>query len=281
MPVPETLLADAARAVSRAEKYIRSRASRHGGYCFYRSDYVDEPNLLDTYHAVATFALLDADIPHPDTLTAFLARPWLFGLHDLYHYAFTLDCLGKSSLIQRHLVERIRTLQLTPPSAAGAFATGSWLADALKAVRLKQRFTGELTYPEVVRFVEGLKANGGYGTGPDLLGTYWCMSILATLGEPARAADTRQFVDQRQVPSTGFALSEHSSMATLPIVYAGVRCCSMLELRIRYRAQALAWVLACQTGTGGFAQVPAALPNIKLTHQGLELITMLAPELPR
>lgn len=41
------------QALMRASKYLLGRQSSNGGFCFYRSKYVDEPNLFDTYHAVS------------------------------------------------------------------------------------------------------------------------------------------------------------------------------------------------------------------------------------
>ena len=42
-----------APALRRAVEYLDSRRCRDGGYCFYRTDYVEEPSVHDTYHALA------------------------------------------------------------------------------------------------------------------------------------------------------------------------------------------------------------------------------------
>jgi hypothetical protein len=46
-------------------EYIRERRCSSGGYCFYR---LDEPNAGDTFHALASLAMLDA-LPDNDVAT--------------------------------------------------------------------------------------------------------------------------------------------------------------------------------------------------------------------
>lgn len=36
-------------ALERSLKYVTSRQCRNGGFCFYRTEYLEEPNLYDTY----------------------------------------------------------------------------------------------------------------------------------------------------------------------------------------------------------------------------------------
>jgi hypothetical protein len=45
-------------------RYLLGRQSPTGGFCFYRSEYLDEANLFDTWHAVAALALLNELSPH-------------------------------------------------------------------------------------------------------------------------------------------------------------------------------------------------------------------------
>jgi hypothetical protein len=95
--LPAYLLVEVQSAMAKAETYIRSRQSPEGGFCFYKSDYVDKPNLYDTYHAIAALSLLGAEVPSTDLVVQFVDRCWLLGLNYLYWYAFTLDCLGQAS----------------------------------------------------------------------------------------------------------------------------------------------------------------------------------------
>jgi len=46
-------------------EYIRERRFSSGGYCFYQPD---EPNAGDTFHALASLAILDA-LPDNDNVT--------------------------------------------------------------------------------------------------------------------------------------------------------------------------------------------------------------------
>ena len=57
------LTSRARQAVAEATAYLRGRQSYNGGFCFYRFEYLDEPNLRDTYHAIAALTLLGAEVP--------------------------------------------------------------------------------------------------------------------------------------------------------------------------------------------------------------------------
>jgi hypothetical protein len=108
--VPPLLLSEAREAVARAEAYILSRQPDNGGFCFYKTEYVDEPNLHDTYYAVAALTQWGVEVPRKDRLVKFVGGFPLWGLNYLYYYAFTLDLLGQSQLIDKHPLERIGSL---------------------------------------------------------------------------------------------------------------------------------------------------------------------------
>ncbi|MGC2456659.1 MAG: hypothetical protein WA435_01510 [Gallionellaceae bacterium] len=49
-----------------------SGANLHRAVFFYRSTYLDEPNLFDTWHAVAALALLGEQPPHVESIVHFV-----------------------------------------------------------------------------------------------------------------------------------------------------------------------------------------------------------------
>ena len=272
----------AARAIARGSVYIESRQSRNGGFCFYKGIYIDEPNLHDTYHAVAARCIIGADVEHADALARFVAHFPLGGSTHYYYYAFTLDLLGRSALIDSERLARIAALPVAVPPAGRRVATNSWLAAVLRTARLKRRFAELRDFPEFVRFIGTLKADGGYGKKANLLDTYLCISIVALLDKLPGAADLRRFVERLQVPTFGFRLTGDSLVTNLDVLHAGVKCCSMLGLPLKYPADALAFALACQTSNGGFSRVPDALPDIEMTRRALQIVASIAPDaLPR
>lgn len=279
MALSARLVGRARAAISRAESYIRSRQSKNGGFCFYKCAYVDEPNLHDTYHAVLALTLLGTGVPRSGELLQFLDRFPVSGHAQLYYYAFTLDSLGRASLIGPHRLAMIRNMAVTLPRGAALPTASGWLESILWKIRLQRRFAETLHYSEVVAFIERLRTEGGYGDPPNLLDTRLCMRILATLGRDPVREDLRAFVDALQVPSVAFALARGALAGNIETILAGVNCCSMLGVEVRYAPDALAFTLACQTSGGGFARAPLALPNIELTRRALQIIKSIDPNL--
>lgn len=276
--LPPPLLLQLRTAMAHAKKYILGRRSENGGFCFYKTESVDEPNLHDTYHAVAALTLLDADVPAKDQQVRFLDDFPLWGLNYLYYYAFTLGLLGRTSLITTQRLALIQGLTIPPPPPMRSDSIRMWLETVFMTVRLKRRFTEHWKCPDVARFLQGLKTSGGYGVKPNLWDTYLSLSILSLLGEQFAMPDTQLFINQRQVPSLGFSLSDGSLMYDLDVMYAGVKCCEILGSQISFSTDILHRVMSCQAADGGFSRSPVALPDLELTHKALQIIAIIAPE---
>ncbi len=272
--VSPTLRTEAEAAVMRAQAYILSRQSAPGGFCFYRSGPVDEPNLRDTYHAVAALTLLGAMVPAADRIVDFVCGRRTFDSGFLYWYAFTLDRLGCADAIDATRRARIRDLTIDVPKP-GQVDMAQRLTRALRAARLLSRF-GQLPEGRGVRdALDALKLGGGYGTEPNLTDTSRALGIRHCFGALMDSDDTRAFVDRMQVPPFGFALTENARTGTLEVIHAGVRCCALLGLPLRRSGEVLRFVLACQTKDGGFAPAPVALPDLAQTHRALVVIRSL------
>ena len=292
------------RAIGHAIAYIRDRQSPTGGFCFYRHGGVDEPSLGDTYYAVSALKLLNAEIPAAANVVQFLSQSRLFGLTYLYFYVFTLDRLGLSQRIRLKIVELVNSLIIQPPDSEHRADTSAWLESARKTIRLQQHFGVivppfvnalltpksrapqaaahrvqiERSYAPIASFVQSLSNAGGFGERANLWDTYLALSVLSLLGVSTTAEST-SFVDSLQQPPFGFAMSDSSTMPSLDVVYAGVRCCELLALPVRFATRALEFTLACQTSDGGFAHAPVALPNLEFTYRAMRTLVALAPEL--
>jgi len=55
-----------------AVAYLASRQSPSGGFCFYRTEFLDQPNLADTYCAVRGLMLLGESVQHRQRVPSFL-----------------------------------------------------------------------------------------------------------------------------------------------------------------------------------------------------------------
>lgn len=262
-------------ATGRAEQYLRSRQSPDGGFCFYRWGGVEEPTLADTWHAVASFALLGATVPRRDDVVNFVQRFSLAGLDDLYHAARTLSLLGAQTIPgMAARVGAAAALDACAVLTNAAVLVNGRLERALRITGLQRAGAGLNRPVDVAAAVVALRHEGGWGEKANLEDTWLALALLAICGVEPGAEGTRGFVDSLQAASLGFTATRDSSYATLDIVHAGVRSCALLGVPLRHRDDVVDFALACQSSAGGFARTPDALPNLGLTHRGL--LTLVA-----
>lgn len=287
------------RAVAAAKVYVLDRQSPSGGFCFYRTSGLDQPNLGDTRFALGALRILGAPTPHAELTVEFLRQSRLFGLNYLYAYALALEYIGMSSHLSADRRDQISALTVTLPGPLYQVETSKWLERARKTIRLQLRHPGSTggsvdqldlasssrrslnpdrttRYSHVARFIENLQKNGGFGDSPNLWDTYLALSVWSQLGVTA-VPENIAFVDSLQQRPFGFKMSHASSMGSLDVLYAGVRCCQLLHLRVRYEDEILKFVLACQLASGGFARAPVALANLEYTYRALAIVAALAP----
>lgn len=263
-------------ALQRAGTYLRGRQCPQGGFCFYRTEYVNEPNLADTYHAVAALARLDGSLPHLDRLRSFL----LGFAHaeqpaNLFHLTATARLLDPHYVPDDRTRARIAALSVSPAPPPASTRLGGWLVRTRHIVRVQRTF-GLLPDPTAIAAqVEGLAHDGGFGPGPNLVDTCHAIEILAACGIRSERPAVSAFVDSLQSEACGFTITRNSWSPRLGVVHAGVRSCRLLGLRIRHPAHVRDFVLACQTAHGGFAGAPDALPDIELTHAAVDVLLAL------
>jgi len=131
---------------------------------------------------------------------------------------------------------------------------------------------------DLKQFVGDLLRHGGLGVHVNVWDTYLALAIGSFL-ELESTVNTVTFVDSLQQPPFGFLMTPRSVMPSLDVVYAGVRCCELLRLPVRYAREAIGFILSCQTSDGGFSHAPSALPNLEFTYRALQTLALLAPSL--
>lgn len=237
-------------ACDRTRPNLLERESPGGGFCFYRTADLEEPNLFDTWHAVAALALLGDAPAHRQRLIRFVARQGVVGeLYSLYYRARILHALGVADMDRaavRMLVEKL-PLHLPEGAAAGAFSS------ALERLRMTLWLKRHVGAPFPARHIADAPRStedwkGGYGVPANLLDTRAALAVLALCQEPV-AHRTDGFVSRLAVPVLG--------------------CARRLGLTVPVEADAIGFILACQSVNGGFARAPGALPGIGLTHLAL------------
>lgn len=262
-------------ACTRAAEYVLGRQCRDGGFCFYRTKDINESNLADTYHALSVLRLLGREVPHCEQVLSFLngfqgrSQP-----DDLYHLSGVAKLAHAEASVLSAYREPSMALTLALPPHRQSTEVSAWLSHARTVVLLKRRL-GALTYSQgLCATIVSLIHDGGFGPGPNLLDTFSAIELLAAYDVPLAIPGLASFVDELQHPSCGFTMTRTSRMERLELVAAGVACCRLLKIPVRYSAEALRFILACQTQRGGFAAAPDALPDIMLTHQAV--VTLLA-----
>lgn len=264
-------------AVARAVAYLRGRQSSTGGFCFYRMEGFDEPNLLDTYYAVASLHAAGVEIPYRDRIANFLRRFSLHTqVHGLYFRAFTWQLLGGTPEAEweqlRREVDGFPIHLPKPP------VTTLGLTELLFALKLKRHFSSPWEVASVAHGITGLEhPEGGFGAKPNIVDTHLAVAILAICEAMDRLERTRRFVARVQHREFGFQLTEDSIAPTLETLFSGIETVRILGLPIAYSPQTLQFALACQCQNGGFARAPVALPNIELTWQGISVLQTLDP----
>lgn len=263
-------------ACTRAAEYVLGRQCPDGGFCFYRTDNVNESNLADTYHALSVLRLLGRDVPRCEQVLSFLnGFPGRSQPDDLYHLTGIALLAHVEAPVLSACREPAKALSLALPPHRQSTEVSAWLTRAHTIVLLKRRL-GVLTHSQGLRaIIVSLMHDGGFGPGPNLLDTFLAIEILAAHDVPLAIPGLARFIDELQHPSCGFTMTRTSRMERLELVAAGLVCCRSLKIPVRYATEALRFILACQTQRGGFAAAPDALPDIALTHQAVATLLAL------
>ncbi|AFY76845.1 hypothetical protein Ple7327_1466 [Pleurocapsa sp. PCC 7327] len=275
----------------RTIQYLSDKQCANGGFCAYKMEYLEEPNPRDTFFAVASFQLLGEAIPNRDRVEAYLHQiltelktcllpptGTLSKIHSasafnyLYFPFYTLYRMGSLHLDEfwQEVLSRLEILlpEQMYPNESGA--SQQWL---LRKVRTKKLCGAIPNHQQIIDFVLNLKNEGGFGIKPNLIDTYWSISLLEELDyDLSHMDDTRQFIQRLQVPQTGFTLTEEGIATSLEVIYAGIFASLMLQMEIPYFDAALQFVRMCQMERGGFARMPVGLPDLECTYRALKVL---------
>jgi hypothetical protein len=264
-------------AVASGLAYLRSKQSENGGFCFFKYRYLDRPNLRDSYYATTALRFWGSDIPRRDALVQFLNQEKKEDVDGLFYFTSVLELLG---LEYSNAADLARIDQLAVPALSSSLETDRWFERTYRTLEVR-RHTGRLGKDEsLYRAIQTLERQGGSGDPPNLRETRLSLKILTLLGRPPSDPEaTRRFVEGLQRTAIGFADMPTSQYVNLEILSAGIECCALLHLPIRYPTDALTFVLACQSADGSFSRVPVALPDIACTHEALQIIAWLVPDL--
>lgn len=266
------------QAIDHARAYLLGRQCANGGFSFYRTAYLEEPDPSDTWHAVAALDRLGETAPRREAVARFVvSQPLTAQPYGLYFRTRVLDLLSETDPEEMAVTAAVDALPVEPPDAYTRGELCARLERLRLIIWLKNRF-GRQAFAKngTAQALLALEASdGGYGTPPNLIDTRMALSCLA-LCEALPSDRCARFVARLAVPDFGFRLTERSLSPNLETVCAGLACCRRLGLEVPHATDSLSLILDCQTGNGGFARAPDALPDIHLTHLaliGLEILT--------
>lgn len=250
-------------------EYLIGRQSPSGGFCFYRAQYTDHPNMADTACAVRSFAILGQQVPRAGHVRSFLTGLGTSSQPEyLFHLVTALRELGVDSPTAEMtgLISRLSFLAVP----AHEFQQTGWLERTRFVAHLKMMTVeGRDDVSAIAKYVREQAVDGGFGTTPNLWDTWLALDIMRLAGDIVMPKEMARFVDGLQGKPSGFTLCPDTLMSTLNAVFAGTQCCHLLGMPVRYPIDALEFVLACQVGSGGFAASPGALPDLELTERAL------------
>lgn len=266
--------ADLNEPLALAAQYIAGRQCEAGGFCVYRNEYLEEPNLSDTWHALAALKLLDVAVPKSGEVGNWLDGFDTASLHHnaLHDWIFSKQLLDTTWIPDPQTCQRIAALALLPPRQEDAPL--SFLKGLLRIAQLKAAFDSIEQAPEVVTWLHGFH-HGGYGSKANLQDTALALALLSALGVPDQTNETRRFVDALQSPYLGFNNTLDSRYCQLDTMLAGVQCCAQLGLPVRHGEVIASIVFAAQRGDGAFADAPGSLATLESHHNALTLLNVL------
>ncbi len=277
MNSPSLSRSEVQASCQRALAYLRNKQSPEGGFCFYRTAGVEEPNLADTYHAVRTFRLLETAPPRQDQIIT-LAHLSMNRPHpsDQYYSAFILQSLVAGQEFPAAWCHHIATWELPAAPPTGSPRISGWLYRTRQLVALKRQFTEFREAPAVLQALRVLEHPvGGFGTRPNLLDTWLAVEILHFCDAALSLEATAAFLARVQSLPNGFSAVSEGMLASVEVLYAGLRCCHLLGQPVHHPEAIRSFVLVSQGRLGGFAPACGALPDIEMTHRALRSLHYL------
>jgi len=266
-------------------EYIRERRCDSGGYCFYR---LDEPNAGDTFHALASLAILDA-LPVDDEVT----RDYLYTFRNpekhfsnvnvRYAVARSLLLLGEkpeddpASWILPFLIPPSDGIR--PVESSSLFEQLYLLADlcTIQQVTIPSEKKAQI----ITALLHHQHTDTGFGNPVStIIETADALAILAALGHPVLLTGSTEFLKQCEDPASGFLAVPGSKPGYLEHIHAGVRACSVIGYQSPVLDRCREFILRCHVGNGGYVRSifggSATLENTWLALDTLAMIEWMS-----
>jgi hypothetical protein len=264
------------RAIDRSLAYVASRQCRAGGFCFYRTEYLEEPNLHDTYYALAAYRVANRDIQDRARTRSYLRALAPFGPQsaNLYYVTSVQRWLGEPGP-DRDVTRLITALRVRTLDIFDGGSVSAWLSDTLRVLRLKHAFSLPVDVATPRAVIRAVFRDEHADYRGNLVDVYRALAILARIGASGEADDLKRFVERMQTRSLGFRDTDVSSSVNVDVLYAGVFGCALTGIAVANSGDVLTQVLYSQRETGGFARAPGTAGNLQSNYKALRILRHL------
>ena len=262
-------------------RYIRDRRCVSGGYCFYR---LDEPNAGDTFHALASLAMLGA-FPNDDDaprsyLRTFQHPDGRFSNVNVGHAVIrSLNIIGECPNIDP--TDWILS-SLVPPGDSARPVESSSLFEHLYLLTDLCLLLGvaipvgkkDAIISAVLRYQH---PDTGFGNPHStIIETAHALAILAALGHPVSLTGSKEFLKQCEDPAFGFLAVPGTRPAYLEHVHAGELACSVLGHYSPVFVQCEEFIRKCCRENGGYVRsIFGGSATLENTYLALDALTMI------
>lgn len=280
-------MSDLLQQIQSAVKYVESRQNADGGFCFYRyEDWgMSESNVPDTFYALSVLSFAGRQVPNREKVVGFLQSHGPFdGIFPSitigWNFLNAMEQLGEPLAVSPTAWLKDMLMGLEDTLLQGRQMEWSGLLrDTVRLLKLAQNHgvSCPIKTQKLLReVVSGLRwPSGGYGwPGANLLDTCEVVRLyqLMTWKLPHAALEYARSCEDENL---GFTLTPGASNAVISVLEAGIDIVRIFNERSRYEGALLHYLLACQTGKGGFARVPGALADLENTYIAFKLLNAL------
>ncbi|VVM05300.1 hypothetical protein [Methylacidimicrobium tartarophylax] len=272
----------------RCRDYVIGRQCRDGGFCFYRSDYIEESNLYDTGFALATFRVLGERSPRRGELESWLTAqsgPLCrnASLAALWSYERGVRLLGlKSAREIRETVERrITTVPLPSREELESWDASALLRDLFQVAKLSVWSCSPPPAPwrqQLSALLEALRGeSGAFPKDHENLVDSARVFFLARIFQiPIEEAPILCFA-RHQLACSDVSGSWSTESASLEAVRCGLELLAAFSQRPEAQRRRIlaSQIEACQVAAGGFGRRIGAIPTLADSYHGAKALHFL------
>lgn len=265
-------------AGSKVISYLLGLQQPDGNFRSATQPHTAETELRLTYHAVRTLHLLQQDIPRKNEVIGIAAQALGSIQPSLRYYAaFILGTLIPGFSPPSNWSAEINAWPVSIIPAPDSAGLNGWLTWCKEIIAIKQafsRFDDQTALRDLLLRLQ--RPQGGFGASPNLEDTCIALECLARCNPELPGLEpTRLFVDRLQSVFNGFATGSNAALGRVESIHAGLRCCQLLRLPLRYPLQTRQLLLDHQMASGGFSGSAPGEASIVATHRAMQGLFLL------